>query len=951
MSWLTPKHFEDAQRILRGLALVAAKTAADSEVLKHATRGDVRRAAKAAADMARYQAQPVTDAVGQATRDTAQSASSISDALQGGAQNAEALFRQSQSGAQQAGSQTNSQANNALSQDTAFSSPHQVPAAPLQAFQQPSKVVKGRMLTFVSASGKATVSSTAQTGSEPTSGHSKRSPAASFAGIPEPVYAESSYATPSTPAASPNSLQEVQQQLQEAAQALGSIVNAVPRGPQAVYQATELAAQSSQQSVQKALQQILQLQQQLQQQAAAGAPDLMQQAGQLRAGLSSAGTAPAGFGRASPAAAPAAAAPPAAAEATAPPAASASISGSQSIEAQAPAGAKEHLESATASQSLHPDEPAQPQSMTPPQAASADDLQNPTSVAEDEVDTVIAKTRPADRPPAEPSSAARGDAIAASTPESSPSAFTADPTPPPSSDPTPTAAAPAYPTDSGSTLNEATQAAAGPLPPPASAPQSAHAEYRRLMQQRHRDRLNLHKDQISEQKEEVKKKLRERRVPSSAFGRAAGFAGMGASLVFGSMRDSVSNYFAPTEKAKQEGYNAYLTDKNAERLATALCRMRGAALKLGQMLSIQDEGVLPPQFQQALERVRAGADVMPQGQLHKVIEAELGVNWRNRMATFEDEPLAAASIGQVHGGKLHDGRRFAMKIQYPGVARSIESDVDNLMRLINIANLLPKGLYVEQAAEVAKRELSMECDYEYEACCQKRFKKLISSDPDLAENFNVPDIIDELSGKTVITSEWVPGVHIDKVKSMSQDIRNDVGSLLLRLTMRELFDWRFMQTDPNWGNFLYDEHADQLHLIDFGAAKEYPKPFVDDYLRMVLACADKNRDEVIMRSTKLKFLTGDESKVMLDAHCDAGYLVGQPFATEGLYDFATHSALSRKIAALGGVMLKHRLTAPPEEAYSLHRKLSGAFLACIKLGSQVPCRDILVDCAQGYKFD
>lgn len=96
---------------------------------------------------------------------------------------------------------------------------------------------------------------------------------------------------------------------------------------------------------------------------------------------------------------------------------------------------------------------------------------------------------------------------------------------------------------------------------------------------------------------------------------------------------------------------------------------------------------------------------------------------------------------------------------------------------------------------------------------------------------------------------------------------------------------------------------------------------------------------------------GDESKVMLDAHCDAGYLVGQPFATEGLYDFSKHSALSRKIAALGGVMLKHRLTAPPEEAYSLHRKLSGAFLACIKLGALVPCRDILLDCAQGYKFD
>jgi len=109
-----------------------------------------------------------------------------------------------------------------------------------------------------------------------------------------------------------------------------------------------------------------------------------------------------------------------------------------------------------------------------------------------------------------------------------------------------------------------------------------------------------------------------------------------------------------------------------------------------------------------------------------------------------------------------------------------------------------------------------------------------------------------------------------QVKTMSQDIRNDVGSLLLRLTIRELFDWPFMQTDPNWGNFLYDEHADQLHLIDFGAAKEYPKPFVDDYLRMVLACADKNRDEVIMRSTKLKFLTGESDDA---GHIQAALLI------------------------------------------------------------------------------
>ena len=95
---------------------------------------------------------------------------------------------------------------------------------------------------------------------------------------------------------------------------------------------------------------------------------------------------------------------------------------------------------------------------------------------------------------------------------------------------------------------------------------------------------------------------------------------------------------------------------------------------------------------------------------------------------------------------------------------------------------------------------------------------------------------------------------------------------------------------------------------------------------------------------------GDESKVMLDAHTEAGFTVGVPFATEGIYDFSKHSHLTKRITALGGVMLKHRLAPPPEEAYSLHRKLSGAFLACIKLGAKVPCRDILLDACSRHKF-
>ena len=160
---------------------------------------------------------------------------------------------------------------------------------------------------------------------------------------------------------------------------------------------------------------------------------------------------------------------------------------------------------------------------------------------------------------------------------------------------------------------------------------------------------------------------RERAVPSNSVSRALGFAGLGASLLLGTAKDSIGRAWrgsgnnGNTSSIQPDGtgdsnstavYSSFLSESNAERLAEALCRMRGAALKLGQMLSIQDENVMPPQFQAALERVRAGADVMPRRQLEKVLNSELGSEWRERVQEFDDQPLAAASIGQVHGADV-----------------------------------------------------------------------------------------------------------------------------------------------------------------------------------------------------------------------------------------------------------------------------------------------------------
>ncbi|KAF8401198.1 hypothetical protein HHK36_012129 [Tetracentron sinense] len=471
-----------------------------------------------------------------------------------------------------------------------------------------------------------------------------------------------------------------------------------------------------------------------------------------------------------------------------------------------------------------------------------------------------------------------------------------------------------------------------------------------------------------------RRRPRERRVPSTPFTRALGFAGLGAGLAWGTIQESTKRlvFGTPNSQDKQSAISPFLSEQNAERLARALCRMRGAALKLGQMLSIQDESLIPAPILAALDIVRQGADTMPRSQLNQVLDAELGPDWSSKLKSFDYEPMAAASIGQVHRAVTKDGLQVAMKIQYPGVADSIGSDIENVKLLLDYTNLIPKGLFIDSAMKVAKEELSRECDYELEATNQKRFRNLLSN----TDGFYVPMVIDEISSRRVLTTELVSGIPIDKVAALNQGIRNYVGRKLLELTLRELFLFRFMQaawggitspfgrkcrintsvlksftcgTDPNWSNFLYNKATSSINLIDFGAARDYPKSFVDDYLRMVLACANCDRDAVIEMSRRLGFLTGMESEIMLEAHSQAGFVVGLPFSKSGGYDFRSTN-ITQSISNLGATMLKHRLTPPPDEAYSLHRKLSGAFLACIKLGAVVPCRELLLEVYEQYQF-
>ncbi|XP_067011351.2 atypical kinase COQ8B, mitochondrial [Anabrus simplex] len=439
---------------------------------------------------------------------------------------------------------------------------------------------------------------------------------------------------------------------------------------------------------------------------------------------------------------------------------------------------------------------------------------------------------------------------------------------------------------------------------------------------------------------------KQRKVPSSRISRMASFGSLAAGLGLGTMAEYTRRTLGLNPEPPSVGTaldSVFLSPANAERIVNTLCKVRGAALKIGQVLSIQDNSIISPTMQKAFERVRQSADFMPSWQVEKVLQAEFGYDWRDKVTSFEMKPFAAASIGQVHLAVLPSGQEVAMKIQYPGVAQGINSDISNLVGILKVWNVFPEGFFIDNLVEVAKRELSWEVDYHREAECTKKFSELLKPYPD----YLVPRVIDELSTKQIFTTELMEGIPVDKVADLDYDNREHICRLIMQLVLRELFEFRYMQTDPNWSNFLYNPETRKLALLDFGASRSYSKEFMDQYIRIVKGAADGDRDVVLKISRDIGFLTGYESKLMEEAHVDAVMILGEVFRTNKPFDFGGQD-MTRRIQGLVPTMIKHRLCPPPEEIYSLHRKLSGVFLLCAKLNVKVNCRVIFDEAYDSY---
>lgn len=427
------------------------------------------------------------------------------------------------------------------------------------------------------------------------------------------------------------------------------------------------------------------------------------------------------------------------------------------------------------------------------------------------------------------------------------------------------------------------------------------------------------------------------RVPSGRLNRFLQLGAAASKMAAGGLVESARRIGKKAQDGADHLPHALLTAKNATILAKRLARLRGAAMKVGQMLSMEGDGALPPEFAQALEILRSSAHRMPRQQVEQVFQSQLGPDYLDCFGSLEIEPLKAASIGQVHRGTTLDGRAIVIKIQYPGVAASIDSDIDNLRSLLAMARLLPGEMDVDEFAVEIKSELHREVDYGRELRQQAAYRAGLSG----ADQFLVPEPIPELSTDRLLAMEYAPGRELlDWAKGATQDERDRAGRLLIELLLREFFEMRLMQTDPNPANYLYDEQGERIVLLDFGATRSVSPEVGSLYRKAVLAVALSDEGLVRQVIEQLGVVAEPESHAV-DHMVDIALCSAQVFE-DRVFDFG-NSDLAEVLNEKGRKMASFRkeLRPPAPEYIFFQRKLGGTFLLCSNLGARVHCRQLL----------
>ena len=424
-------------------------------------------------------------------------------------------------------------------------------------------------------------------------------------------------------------------------------------------------------------------------------------------------------------------------------------------------------------------------------------------------------------------------------------------------------------------------------------------------------------------------KDREKSIPRSRFSRFGRVARMAGGVAAGMIGEGAKQ-LAKGNRPKVS--DLVLTPNNAKRVAKQLAAMRGAAMKVGQLLSMESAEFLPPELADILAQLRDKAFTMPRSQLEQALVNAYGDKWSEKFKDFDYIPLAAASIGQVHRATTIDNKNIVLKIQYPGIAESIDSDVDNIATLLRVSRLLPAQVEITDLLNDAKEQLHEEADYELELQHLASFSKLLEND----SRFIVPAAYPELSCKTILAMDYVEGASVEKIDGIRPSEVDQIMANLFDLMLHELFDLRAMQTDPNFANYLYQTDTGKIVLLDFGATRSFTKKFSTDYKRLIRGVLEEDEEKLLDAADRIGYVAKKASSDYQKFLINIFNIALESFKENSVYDFED-AKLSERLAALTeeAYEFKEFWQTPPTNVIYLHRKLGGMFLLATRLGAQV----------------
>ena len=428
---------------------------------------------------------------------------------------------------------------------------------------------------------------------------------------------------------------------------------------------------------------------------------------------------------------------------------------------------------------------------------------------------------------------------------------------------------------------------------------------------------------------------KERSLPTHRISRFSKFASL-ATRVAGNVIAEGTKQIAKGNKPKAK--DLLLTPQNISRLTDQLAHLRGAAMKLGQMLSMDAGDVLEPDLADILSRLRSNADPMPAKQLNAVMENALGTNWKTEFLSFNFKPIASASIGQVHQAYSDAGDNLAVKVQYPGVRKSIDSDVDNVGTLLKVVGLIPESVDYKGLLEEAKKQLHDEADYAREAHFAIRYHDALKDHP----HFVVPKIHTGSSSDAVLAMEFIDGSPIEQIEHYDQSTRDFVMHSLLELLFRELFEFKMVQTDPNFANYLYIENTRQIGLLDFGATREYSEQFSTGYRQAFASVVNDDEQGLNNALEQIGFFSKTIMPAQRQAILDLVKMACEPMLVDEPYDFKA-SGLAQKLREAGTILSMEQdyWHTPPADALFLHRKIGGMYLLAARIGAKVNIRQLV----------